>query len=558
MAAILVVDDRAPNRDFLAALLTYAGHTVSEAADGAQALEATRGVRPDLVIADLLMPTMDGYEFVRRLRADPEIAATPVVFYTATYQDHEARALAEKCGVKYLLSKPMEPEAILRTVDEVLGLGSITPPSRAECPPEIEHEHRRLLTDTLSLKVQELEAVNQRLTTLVELGRSLVLVSDLHQLLTNSIRAGREMLCARHAVLGVLADDGRGFRDLYTSSASPGADEPPGSFAPSNPIVRRLLSDGQPIREVVDATAAASLPCFSADPRVDCYLGVPVASPTSRYGFLLFGGKIEGSQFSTQDEGLASILAAQLAVAYENALRRERLRTVSRQLLRAQEEERRHIARELHDEIGQSLTATKISLQRAMDRADEAAASVLVQESLVLIEGLLQQVRNLSLDLRPSVLDDLGLVAALRWYIDRLSQRTGIAGRLVPPPGTLRLPAEIETTCFRVAQEALTNVVRHARAEHVQVLLVQEDHTLKLLIRDDGVGFDVAAARSRAVGGASLGLLGMQERLELIGGRMVIEAGPDRGTLVQAWLPLSLQPHAAAADALTSPEVAHR
>jgi signal transduction histidine kinase/FixJ family two-component response regulator len=553
MAAILVVDDRASNRDLLAALLTYAGHTVSQAADGAQGLEATRAGRPDLVIADLLMPTMDGYEFVRRLRADPEIAATPVVFYTATYQDSEARALAEKCGVRYMLSKPMDPEAMLRTVEEVLGLARVAPPPAAGCNPEIEHDHRRLLTDTLSLKVEELEAVNERLTRLVELGRSLVLVSDPRQLLGSSVQAGREMLCARHAVLGVRAADGQSFSELYTSAHEPGATGPPGPFSPADPILARILHDGRPLRETLDRAAGARLTCFAADPRVDCYLGVPVSSPANRYGFLLFAGKVEGTQFSTQDEGLASILAAQLAVGYENALRRERLRTVSRQLLRAQEEERRHIARELHDEIGQSLTAAKISLQRAMDQADKDAASGFLQDSLVLIEGLLQQVRNLSLDLRPSVLDDLGLAAALRWYIDRLSQRTGIAGRLAAQPANLRLAPETETTCFRVAQEALTNVVRHARAQHVQVSLVQEDDALKLVVRDDGVGFDVAEARSRAVGGGSLGLLGMQERLELIGGRVVIEAGPDRGTEVQAWLPLSLPVHAAAADAPTRP-----
>src|SRR3954451_13598074 len=130
MATILIVDDHPANRAFLVTLLGYAGHRLSEAADGAEALVAVRAARPDLVIADVLMPTMDGYEFVRRLRADSAIARTPVVFYTATYLEHEAQALARDCGVKYVLVKPAPPEMILRTVATSLEHGPLAlPPS---------------------------------------------------------------------------------------------------------------------------------------------------------------------------------------------------------------------------------------------------------------------------------------------------------------------------------------------------------------------------------------------------------------------------------------------
>src|SRR5215211_9017455 len=113
MPTILVVDDRAPNRDLLTTLLGYAGHAALESADAEHALEIVRAERPDLVIADVLMPSIDGFEFVRRLRNDPEIAQTQVIFYTATYLEAEARALAEACGVVYVLVKPAEPQLIL-------------------------------------------------------------------------------------------------------------------------------------------------------------------------------------------------------------------------------------------------------------------------------------------------------------------------------------------------------------------------------------------------------------------------------------------------------------
>src|SRR5512134_3370452 len=122
MTTILIVDDRTTNRQFLVTLLGYAGHRVLEAANGAQALQIVRSEQPDLIITDILMPTMDGYEFVRQLRADPDFASTPVIFYTATYRDREARSLAKAAGVQYVLTKPAEPAVILNIVNAALGL----------------------------------------------------------------------------------------------------------------------------------------------------------------------------------------------------------------------------------------------------------------------------------------------------------------------------------------------------------------------------------------------------------------------------------------------------
>jgi len=159
MATILVVDDRLENRQLLTSLLGYQGHRLREAADGAEALATVRTERPDLIITDILMPVMDGYEFVRQLRADPVHARTPVIFYTSTYLEHEASTLARKCGVAHLLTKPMEPAAVLRTVEHALGFPA--PPFPPTPHHEIDREHLRLLTNTLSEKVKELELSNR-------------------------------------------------------------------------------------------------------------------------------------------------------------------------------------------------------------------------------------------------------------------------------------------------------------------------------------------------------------------------------------------------------------
>jgi signal transduction histidine kinase len=155
MATIVVVDDRALNREFLVTLLGYAGHRLLEASDGVEGLEIVRAQRPDLVIVDLVMPTMDGYEFVRQLRADPAIAQTRVIFYTAAYLQTEAYALARACGVHHIITKPAEPQVVLKNVTEALDLTVTIPQSLS--PEEFHQEHLRVITDKLFKQVEALE-----------------------------------------------------------------------------------------------------------------------------------------------------------------------------------------------------------------------------------------------------------------------------------------------------------------------------------------------------------------------------------------------------------------
>ena len=214
----------------------------------------------------------------------------------------------------------------------------------------------------------------------------------------------------------------------------------------------------------------------------------------------------------------------------ELARRTLQLEALSRRLIEAQEAERRAVARELHDDFGQVLTALKLNLQ-AQGRGDA--------ESIALVDGAIARMRELAQDLRPPLLDELGLEASLRWYVEREAKRAGLASRLALAPLAQRPPAAVETTCFRVAQEALTNVIRHAQAHVVDVELSAASGTLQLVVHDDGRGFDVSAARKRAAHGGSQGLLSMQERVALAGGDLEIDSAPGRGTTVRARLPLT-------------------
>ncbi|MFQ5752736.1 MAG: sensor histidine kinase, partial [bacterium] len=226
----------------------------------------------------------------------------------------------------------------------------------------------------------------------------------------------------------------------------------------------------------------------------------------------------------------------------EEALRvsRERLQTLSHRLLEVQETERRTIARELHDEIGQTLTAVKINLQAIPRQTDPISVQKQIDESVSLIERALQQTRNLSLDLRPSLLDDLGLVPALRWYLDRHARRTGVVAIFAADKLTTRLQPELEIACFRVVQEALTNIAKYARAKQIWVELHKINQELQVVVRDNGIGFDVNAARESAAKGTSLGILGMEERVLLVAGKLEIKSSPGKGTEVHASFPLHI------------------
>ena len=217
---------------------------------------------------------------------------------------------------------------------------------------------------------------------------------------------------------------------------------------------------------------------------------------------------------------------------------RKRLQVLSRRLVEAQETERRHLARELHDEIGQSLIVAELNLQAVLQLPGTEALAPRLKETLDVVDRVLEQVHDLSLNLRPSMLDDLGLEPALRWYTKRQAALAGLEAEVRVDPLEQRLDPMIETECFRVAQEALTNVVKHAKARTVTVELTKNDEQVHLSVRDDGVGFDVASLREKAVRGASLGLLSMEERAVLAGGGLQYHSAPGQGTEVHAWFPL--------------------
>jgi PAS domain S-box-containing protein len=218
------------------------------------------------------------------------------------------------------------------------------------------------------------------------------------------------------------------------------------------------------------------------------------------------------------------------------AERAQHARELSVRLIAAQEEERRHVARELHDETGQSLTLIRMNLSEIARQP--GGAGTIVSDSIRLVEGAMAHIRSLSLRLRPPMLDDLGLSEALEWMLEQQARAAGWTTTIDAPAFEERLPQDIETACFRIAQEALTNAARYSGATEVHVKVWLASGELHLQVRDNGRGFELARYRSPEERTRHFGLVSMTERAALVGGELGIDTAPGQGTCIRARFPL--------------------
>ena len=358
MATILVVDDRVVNRQFLATLLGYYGHELHEAADGAEALGIAHAEHPHLIIADIIMPTMDGVTFARRLRADPVIADIPIMFYTAMHGMKEARALADSCGVSVVLAKPSSPAQILDAVHSMLGLPApgvrAVDEARATHFPQpvgnindriasyladldaashfmatlvkggsnqaAEREGLARLAATLRDTVDGLQSFGLRLTALIEIGLDLSARRDPAEVLEACCAAAQRICVAKYAAIGVLDES----RDQLRHYCSRGIDatliEKLGPVAAYAGVLGRVIASRRAHRADGLYGNPQTLGLPAGHPPLGSFLAVPLASPTTVHGWLYLGEKMGDRAFSDDDERVALALGAQAAAAFESAV----------------------------------------------------------------------------------------------------------------------------------------------------------------------------------------------------------------------------------------------
>lgn len=577
MATVLVVDDQASNRELVITLLRYAGHVAMEAADGYLALAQVRAARPDLVICDILMPTMDGYEFVRQLRADPDIAHTQVIFYTATFMEREARNLASSCGVSQVMIKPSEPEEILRTIEQALGGAKLADPVADEA--QFDRQHLRLLTDKLALKVSELESANQRLSALTNLNLQLASEHDPLVLLDKVCRGARDLLGASHTVLAVRDKNGGELTHVSSWGLAPAQAEQLLTLTIDAGVLGEVMVDGRARRLLNPGgdPVGAGLP--AEFPPLHCGLLAPIVSLHRAYGWILLIDKLGAEAFSDDDETILAIYAAQAGRIYENGSLYKKIKRAAEQL-EIEVEERRRVAQDL-------ITANETLEQRVLQRTAELRD---------VIEGLESFNRSVSHDLRGPLGGIAGAARLAQEFVagnqgDKatkflriIAAQAEATGQLVdallslarasdasfsrqrvdmgeltseviaslpqarpdaPLPIVVGPLAQIQAD-RKLVRQVLVNLISNAlkftsevpRPEvHVGMLDVQE--TPVFFVRDNGVGFDTEMAQQlfrpfhRLHGtrfeGSGVGLSIVKRIVDRHGGKVWAESAPDHG-----------------------------
>jgi PAS domain S-box-containing protein len=503
LATVVIVDDQPDLRKFLRKLLTRRGHRVLDTSNGKDALALCRWVHPDLIITDLLMPGMDGYELVRLLRNEKDIAGTRIIFFTGLFEASETQSLAERCGVQQVLRRPCTPAAILQAVDSALS----APPAAVTHPNVgFDRQHARVLGEMLLRNTDELATANSRLAA-----------SELEY---------REMFEGHPEPMWVL--DAQSLAFLSVNDAA-------------------VLHYGYSREEFLEQSIFDILPQEDIQAAITTFqrTGTGPVSPAgvSRH-YRKNGGLIE-VELTTHKLQFGGRLAYSVLAhdvternRCEQSLHEseQKLRHLAGRLEQVREEERAHLARELHDDLGQSLTAIKMSLSWLATHpgATPEVVSARIVSSMDLADRTISAARRLASELRPGILD-LGLQAAVEWQVEEFRYHADIRCELELAPGEIPLHPDQEVTLFRIFQETLTNVARHSGASLVTTRLTVEGGQVTLAVQDNGRGITPGEIAKRS----SLGLLGMRERVLSLGGSIEIEGRPGEGTLVRVSVPVS-------------------
>jgi PAS domain S-box-containing protein len=473
---ILVIDDVPTNLLILETALAE-NFDLRTANSGEMGIALALESPPDLILLDVMMPVMDGFETCRRLKAEPKLKDVPVIFITAS-SEFESEMMGLALGGADYITKPINVKTAEQRINNLLERESLRRKVEAQ---------RDQLTATLAQLQESEERFRQ---AFVHAPSGVAVLS-----IDGRVKEANPALCR---LFGYDGPEIKGvtIKDFFLDSPSNKDDFPlnhldrNGSFSVSEEVVG-LHRNGNYI-------------------------------PINRTLSLVRDTNNDPVSFVVQIEDISERKEVQL-------------KELATGILTAQERERARLSHELHDEVGQSLTALRITLKRAQQHStDQIKIETCLNDSQQMLEHLMEEVRSIAYRLRPSELDQLGLVAALRSHLDKAIRPLGQKVSLTENIGDARLPVSLELCCFRVIQEALTNALRHSKATHLNVSLQQNSSQLILAVKDNGIGFDLCGYYSSHENSSSLGLIGMRERVAANGGRLQIRSVPGEGTEVIA------------------------
>ena len=640
---ILIVDDNRDNLYLLKTLLKGRGYEVVSAINGSEALEKLRAAATDMVISDILMPVMDGFQLCREVKRDDKLKDIPFVFNTGTYTDEKDEELAFKMGADKFIRKPVEPDEFIKIIQAVMKdveKGKLEPKRLAfEEEKEILKLYNERLVKKLEKKKLDLEreiterkqaedalrgseASVKKILMAAPIGIGMVrdrVISWVSDRFIEMVGFTRDELIGKSAKVvyeddkefdrvgrekyGQISEKGIGEVDtrlkrkdgsiihvhLRSTSVDPNDLSAGVIFTVLDITERkrmeerlRLLSsaleqssDGIAVTDLEGNllfvnNAFATMHGYAAEELVGRHLSLfhateqmPSVEAANRQmqntgefsgeiwhvrrGGMVFPALMHNSLLRDEAGNTVGMIGSLIDITEhkraEKALREseERLRYLSSQLITAQEEERKGISLELHDEMGQTLTAIGLNLESiGKELTPEHAAMIKdkLAETISLVEHASDHVRDLSLDLRPSMLDDLGLLPTLRWYVNSYEKRTETPVIFEALNLEERLAPEVEIVLYRIVQESLNNIRKHAQAKKVKIRLEQKKKKIGVLIEDDGIGFHSDRAVSETTLVKGIGLLGMQERVRLLGGSLKIRSREGQGTSIFVELPL--------------------
>ena len=551
---ILVVDDNPISRLALVELLKDNGYVISECDTGEGCRAALKRSRPDLIMLDVRLPDANGIDLCREIRANARYDKVFIGLISASEITPDVQAAGLNLGADAYIVRPIQNFELIARVEALLRI------QRAE-------QALRQSNEQLELKINDrtadLEQANRSLQEEIEIRRAaeagqkrltfrLQCLHALDQAILKSLSPRQvaeasldslqELIPVDLAEVWHLDPDS----DELTRLARRSRDQvlPDGKRL----MDQELRSILERLNEVENLVLAHSPNPFTrpeeshlADSRWRRVCLFPLIAHDTLLGVIVIASNHE-RPFTTETIRIGKEITGSLSIAlYQSQLFDEvsngrlRMQAMSRQMLDIQEEERRALSLELHDEIGQNLTGIKAMLETGI-RETKVKSEASLNSALEVVNELMGQVRQLSINLRPQMLDELGLLKALVWQFNRLDDQTGLKVNFLHNAKDERLPPALEIALFRIVQEALTNVIRHAADQRAEVRLWIEEDRCRLQVQDEGPGFD---PRAKLREFKTSGLTGMIERAELLGGEFIVESAPGEGTCLTVDLPIT-------------------